>query len=92
MQIKADVTGRRIEVPQAETAAAWGAAILAGMGSGVFGSWEEAAGSIQVTRSYEPEAKRIGVYEEQYQKYLRLIETLDPLMHQESGETERSRK
>lgn len=92
MQIKADATGRRIEVPQAQTAASWGAAILAGMGSGVFGSWEEAVGGIQVTRSYEPEAKRIGVYEEQYQKYLRLIETLDPLMHQESGETERSRK
>lgn len=91
MQIKADVTGRRIEVPQAETAAAWGAAILAGIGSDVFESWEEAVGSIQVMRSYEPDLNRSVLYEKQYQKYLRLTETLGPLMHKESGRIERSR-
>ena len=91
MQIKADITGRRIEVPQAETAAAWGAAILAGIGSDVFESWEEAVGSIQVMRSYEPDLNRSVLYEKQYQKYLRLTETLGPLMHKESGKIERSR-
>ena len=64
---------------------------LAGIGSDVFESWEEAVGSIQVMRSYEPDLNRSVLYEKQYQKYLRLTETLGPLMHKESGKIERSR-
>ncbi|MCI5957509.1 MAG: FGGY family carbohydrate kinase [Clostridiales bacterium] len=71
MQIKADVTGRRIEVAQAETAAARGAAVLAGLGTGVFNSPEDAAKGIKVASRYEPEEKQ--VYQRQYTLYRKLI-------------------
>ena len=41
-QIKADVTGKRIEVPSSDTATTLGAALLAGVGVGVYESFEEA--------------------------------------------------
>ena len=77
MQIKADVTGRRIEVAQAETAAARGAAVLAGLGTGVFNSPEDAAKGIKVVSRYEPEEKQ--VYQRQYTLYRKLITEMDSL-------------
>lgn len=41
-QIKADITGKRISVPSSDTATTLGAAILAGVGTGLYKSYEEA--------------------------------------------------
>ena len=41
-QIKADVTGKVIKVPSSDTATTLGAAILAGVGTGVYHDFKEA--------------------------------------------------
>jgi xylulokinase len=69
MQIKAEVTGCRIRVPQITEAAATGAALLAGVGVGVFRSAEEAAGSLRHQETiYEPEQEAKAAYDDIYQR------------------------
>lgn len=80
MQMKADITGCRIEIPQSVTATARGAAILAGMGAGVYHSWREAVHPISVTCQYEPDAHLADVYQKQYEMYRRLIDAMLPVM------------
>ena len=67
MQIKADVTGCRIRVPQIKEAAASGAALLAGIGIGVFHSGEEAAGALHHDETtYTPEQEAQVAYDDIY--------------------------
>lgn len=76
-QIKADVTGRTIRVPASDTATALGAAILAGTGCGVYGSYEEAVNkTIAVTRVQEPDWENHETYKRCMEDYLRLYEDL----------------
>ena len=82
MQIKADVTGHVLEVPQADTATAWGAAILAGLGTGVWKDAEEAVRGIRILKTYEPDARRREVYENAYREYRRLTAALGPIFHE----------
>jgi xylulokinase len=80
-QIKADVTGKRIEVPHCDTATTLGAAILAGVGTGMYAGFKEAVEkSIAIRRTHEPDADLKDVYEEGYQKYRNLYERLEPMM------------
>jgi xylulokinase len=68
MQIKAEVTGCRIRVPQITEAAAMGAALLAGVGVGAFRSGEEAAKSLRHTEvTYEPAQEAKAAYDNIYQ-------------------------
>ncbi len=82
MQIKADVTGHVLEVPQADTATAWGAAILAGLGTGVWKDAEEAVRGIRILKTYEPDARRREIYENAYGEYRRLTAALGPIFHE----------
>lgn len=76
-QIKADVTGRTIQIPASDTATTLGAAILAGVGTGVYGSYEEAVRrTIHVTRVQKPDLQRHEIYKKRMEAYLRLSETL----------------
>ncbi len=74
LQIKAEITGCPIKVPQITEAAATGAALLAGMGANIFRSGEEAAASVQHTAQiYEPDAQVVEIYNTIYeQTYLPL--------------------
>lgn len=82
MQIKADVTGKRLTVPSSDTATALGAAILAGVGTGVYSGFDEAVEkTVTVQRSFEPDARKKEVYDEGYANYLRLYENLKDMMH-----------
>lgn len=62
-QIKADVTGKTIEVPSSDTATALGAAILAGMGTGVYESFAPGSGthSTGAAGTYAEPGKQIGI-------------------------------
>ena len=81
-QIKADVTGCRMEVPSSDTATTLGAAILAGVGTGVYGSFEEAAAkTVQVKRVQEPAAENREVYSRGYAVYRELYSRLEDLMN-----------
>lgn len=68
LQIKADITGCPIKVPQIIEAAATGAALLAGMGINTFHSGEEAAFSVLHTdQIYEPDAQAVEKYNAIYE-------------------------
>jgi len=80
-QIKADVTNKQIEVPASDTATTLGAAILAGVGTGVYKSFDEAVRrTIAVKHTYEPNPALKEIYFEGYRKYRSLYEHLEPLM------------
>ena len=76
-QIKADVTEKTILVPASDTATTWGAAMLAGVGAGIFASYEEAvAGSVHHTRRHAPDPAHAAVYAERYEVYRKLYPAL----------------
>lgn len=76
-QIKADVTGKRIQVPTSDTATTLGAALLAGVGCGVYRDYEEAVGrTIHITRVQEPDLANREIYDRSMELYLQLYEDL----------------
>lgn len=80
-QLKADITGHVIEVPASDTATTLGAAILAGVGTGVYASFEEAAQrTVKVQRVYKPALKNKEIYDAGYARYLELYTRLEPMM------------
>ena len=76
-QIKADITGKTIHVPFSDHATALGAAILAGVGTGIYKSFEEAVGkAISIQRTHEPDPVNHEIYKVYYELYLELYENL----------------
>ncbi|MBQ8074605.1 MAG: FGGY-family carbohydrate kinase [Oscillospiraceae bacterium] len=76
-QIKADVTGKVFHVPRSDTATTLGAAILAGVGSGVYGSYQEAVNrTVSVTKTYTPDPENHAVYRKRMDLYLSLYQNL----------------
>ncbi|HHV09942.1 MAG TPA: xylulokinase [Clostridiales bacterium] len=85
-QIKADVTGKPIVVPSSDTATTLGAAILAGVGVGVYKDFEEAIRTtVKVTRRHEPNRENQECYQENYETYLELYRSLKDLMSKKGG-------
>ncbi len=82
-QIKADVTGCKIETPASDTATTLGAAMLAGVGTGVWADFEEAARkTVTVRQRFAPRAEAREIYDAGYQTYRALYERLKDLMDQ----------
>ncbi|MBQ4564229.1 MAG: xylulokinase [Lachnospiraceae bacterium] len=80
-QIKSDVTGKPIEVAASDTATTLGAAILAGVGVGMYESFEEAVAlTVQTKRYHYPDSTKRGIYNKNYQTYLELYEQLKDTM------------
>jgi xylulokinase len=76
-QIKSDVTGKTIKVPTSDTATTLGAAILAGVGVGMYESFEEAVKeTIVITRTHEPNMVNHHRYKKSMELYLKLYEAL----------------
>lgn len=76
-QIKADVTGKVIKVPASDTATTLGAAILAGVGIGMYESFESAVKeTIVVTREQKPNMENHEKYKKSMELYLELYEDL----------------
>lgn len=69
-QMIADITGRGVSTMHTPQTACVGAAILAGMGCGIFKSAEEARFHISVKDVYRPREHMIKPYEERYQEYI----------------------
>jgi len=83
-QIKADVTGHSVLVPEAATATTLGAAMLAGVGAGLYKGYAEAVGrTIRFTRRHEPDEAAIRDYDEGYRAYRALYPALRGIMHRE---------
>ncbi|MGN6488896.1 MAG: xylulokinase [Devosia sp.] len=78
-QIRADALGMTLRRTAAPEAAALGAAMLAGVGSGTLPSIAVAARElVQFDRSFEPDAALAGYYADKFGKYRELYETLKP--------------
>ena len=73
LQIKADIIGRPLARPRITEAGALGAAILAGVGAGLYASPQEASRAlVQVDRVFEPDPRRHAIYDEHFARYPRL--------------------
>jgi xylulokinase len=80
-QIKADVTGRDIEVPSSDTATTLGAALLAGVGIGMYQDFQEAtASTVKIKRMHFPDSFNQERYRRGYETYLELVKLLKNLM------------
>jgi L-xylulokinase len=77
VQMFADVLQLPIELTACEELGAMGAAICAGVGVDLFGSFEEAVERmVRVSRTVEPRKENREVYRDKYGSYLRHIEAL----------------
>ena len=83
MQNKADVVGRPIEVPAIEEATPLGAAILAGIGVGLYADEEDAFQRVyRPGKVYEPDPRLVERYQEWFQIYCQLYPALKSVSHQ----------
>jgi len=81
MQIHADVSGRPIQLVGNEEPTALGAAIWAGIGSGLFRDYEEAvARMVHPGEILFPDRARKEIYDFYYQIYIKTYQQLRPLM------------
>ncbi|MDD5211112.1 MAG: autoinducer-2 kinase [Sulfuricurvum sp.] len=72
-QILADVTGLEVKVPVVKEATALGVAMAAGIGAGVYASFEEAGKKIvKMERSYQPNLENFQSYQEVKEKWVRV--------------------
>lgn len=79
-QIKADVTGKVIKVPTSDTATTLGAAILAGVGVGLYADFEEAIKeTIVITRVQKPDMANHEIYKKSMELYLDLYKNLEDM-------------
>jgi len=76
-QIQADVYGHNVETVQTEEGAAFGAALLAGVGAGVWKTVDEAcAAVVRVKESVEIDPEAASLMNERYREYRRLYPAL----------------
>jgi xylulokinase len=67
LRIKADVTGRRLHVPRLAEMAGLGAALLAGLGTGLFATPKDAVESLHADWAVvEPQPEQVAFYQAQY--------------------------
>lgn len=82
-QIKSDITGKPIIVPSSDTATTLGAAILAGVGTGIYQSFEQAVElTVRKRREHTPDSKNREQYDHSYNTYRKLYENLKDLMNE----------
>jgi xylulokinase len=80
MQNKADATGKPLEVPAIEEATPLGAAMLAGIGVGLYRDERDAFERVRKpSRVYEPDPLLRPTYEEGYERYRRVYPALREL-------------
>jgi xylulokinase len=83
MQLKADITGRKIQSVKLEEAAVLGAALLAGVGAELFADHREAARRVDIEAEFwYPDERRQEIYDRVYREIYRpLANSLKPINH-----------
>ena len=77
MQMLADVSGLRIELPQVEETGCFGAALAARVGTGIYHNFSEAQRDLQhPVRTLLPDMTAHQLYQQKYQRYQHLIAAL----------------
>jgi xylulokinase len=81
-QIQADTYGMPVDLVVAEEGAAYGAALLAGVGAGVWRSVEAAcAKAVHVAKRVEPIARNVALLNRRYEEYRKLYPALRGVGH-----------
>lgn len=81
-QIQADVYGRSVEIVEAEEGAAYGAALLAGVGGRVWASVDQAcATAVRISTVVEPEPDSMRLMDERYKCYQLIYPALRGLVY-----------
>jgi xylulokinase len=76
-QIQADVYGQTVETVEAEEGAAYGAALLAGVGGGAWASVDEAcAATVRAASQFSPNPAAVELMSRQYEKFRALYPAL----------------
>jgi len=79
-QIQSDVYGREVEVVEAEEGAAYGAALLAGVGGGAWPDVDTACAEVvRVASTTEPDAAAVALMNRQYEAFRALYPALRPI-------------
>ena len=79
-QIQADIYGQEVEILQAEEGAAYGAALLAGVGAGFWNSVEEACDAVVSVREIvKPDPAAAQAMIEHYTRYRQIYSLLKPI-------------
>lgn len=87
-QIKADVTGLQVNVPEITETTALGAAFLALVGSGAYGSLTEASEHVVKIREHtDPDPAMVARYTEAYQQYRQTYFALLPVFEEAAKQT-----
>jgi xylulokinase len=82
MQNKADMVGRPLEVPDVEEATPLGAAMLAGIGVGIYANEEDAFARVRrLGVLYEPNLKLSARYADLFEVYKQIHPALAPISH-----------
>jgi xylulokinase len=82
-QIQADVYGHEVEILTAEEGAAYGAALLAGVGAKFWASVDEACDAVvKVQQRVRPDPSAVKTLAIQYENFQRLYPALRPLFAQ----------
>jgi xylulokinase len=82
LQLKADITGIPVAVPQVNEAAGMGAAILAGVAEGLFSNPAAVINKyLKIRTTYYPNAEKKALYDQRYQTYQELYPALKEINH-----------
>jgi len=83
LQLTADILGQPIARLQVSECGVLGAAILAGVGSGVFSSAAETAEAVvRITHTFEPSPEKHALYRERLEHYQQLYPLLKDYLHE----------
>jgi xylulokinase len=76
-QIQTDVYGREVEIVEAEEGAAYGAAILAGVGANIWPTVDDACKAVvRVAERVQPKPESVAAMNEAYRRYRRIYPAL----------------
>ncbi len=74
-QIKADITGLELLIPENTETALLGVAIIAGVGIGVYKDFRAATSKVvSIEKKYSPDSKNKSIYDIAYKKYVELYD------------------
>jgi xylulokinase len=74
MQLKADLLGIPVEVPSKAEPGTFGAALLAGVGAGTYGSLAEAAERVAIGRRFDPDPARAAAFGPKLRRHREVVE------------------
>jgi xylulokinase len=78
MQLKADLLGIPVEVPEHAEPGTFGAALLAGVGVGRYASLAQAAERVAITRRFDPDADRGAAFRSKIDRHRAAVEAIAP--------------